>query len=200
MNHQSWLGFNVEGVKWSESHGVQGSHQGAGVLYFGLPYMLKAKRCVCLGSGAGFVPLMMLSAQKRLITEGLLDNTDVVLVDADIGIWGRPVYQSGDDIDSNVRLVKKLTSEAVGELSDINYLHVDADHSYEGVLEDLENYYPLMTGDWAITVHDTHNIENPHLPIGSWKAAQEFADCHNLSLSNYRVGCGTAVIRRKDGG
>jgi hypothetical protein len=192
--------FDVEGIEWSESHGVVGKHQGAGVLYFGLPYMLRAKRCVCLGSGAGFVPLMMLSAQKRLITEGLLDKTDVVLVDADIGIWGRPVYQSGDDINSNIHLIKKLTSDAVHELSDINYLHVDADHSYEGVLEDLENYYNSMSGDWAITVHDTHNESNQHLPIGSWEAAKEFSSRHNLSLSNFRVGCGTALIRKQDGG
>lgn len=191
--------FDVEGVKWSESHGVVGGHVGAGVLYFGLPYMLRAKRCVCLGSGAGFVPLMMLSAQNRLISDGLLDAADVVLVDADIGIWGRPVYQSGEEINPAVRLVKKLTADAVDELSDINYLHVDADHSYEGVMADLENYYNLMSGDWAITVHDTHNESNQHLPIGSWQAAQDFAAKHNLSVMNFKVGCGTAVIRRHDG-
>lgn len=188
--------FDVSGVQWSESHGVAGEHQGAGALYFSLPYILQAKRCVCLGSGAGFVPLMMMSAQNRLISEGVLDKTDVTLVDADIGIWGRPVYQSGEQIHQDVRLIKKLTVDAVHELSDINYLHVDADHSYEGVLADLENYYPLMSGDWAITVHDTHNTSNQHLPIGSWKAAQEFTQKHNLSIMNFRVGCGTAVIRK----
>lgn len=188
--------FDVPLLKWSESHGVHDGHQGAGALYFGLPYMLKAKHCVCLGSGAGFVPLQMLSAQRRLVAEGVLQGTDVVLVDADIGIWGRPVYKSGSDIDPAVTLIRKLTSEAVSEIEQINYLHVDADHSYDGVLEDLENYLPKMAGDWAITVHDTHNVANSHLPIGSWEASVEFARRHGLALMNFRVGCGTALIRR----
>lgn len=190
---------DFSGLKWSESHGVEGKHIGAGMLYFGLPYMLRAERCVCLGSGAGFVPRMMVAAQQRLIEEGLLSKVDVTLVDADIGIWGRPVYQSGEDIHPQVRLVKKLTAEAVGEVGPINFLHVDADHSYEGVTEDLVNYLPLMTGDWAVTVHDTHNPNNAHLPIGSWRAAEEFAYRCGFAITNFKVGCGTALIRPVNG-
>lgn len=191
--------FDVGNVIWSESHGVFGDHQGAGALYFGLPYMLQAERCVCLGSGAGFVPLMMLSAQRRLIQEGMLERVDVILVDANMGPWGRPVYGSGQDIDPDIVLHKTLTSEASKFLSGINYLHVDADHSYEGVMADLQGYLPLMVGDWAITVHDTHNVRNAHMNIGSWEAAQDFCREHGLGLLNFKVGCGTAVIRRRDG-
>lgn len=191
--------FDVAPLKWSESHGVQGKHQGAGALYFSVPYMLQAKMCVCLGSGAGFVPLQMLSAQRRLKHEGILEETNVTLVDADIGPWGRPIYKSGGDIDRELRLVKKLTAEAVDDVADINYLHVDADHSFEGVLADLENYYPKMSGDWAITVHDTHNPAEDKLSIGSWRAATAFVSRHKLGLLNFKVGCGTALIRPVDG-
>lgn len=106
--------FEVPLVKWSESHGARDGHMGVGALYFSLPYMLQAQHCVCLGSGAGFVPLMMLAAQRRLIQEGRLAKTDVTLIDADVGIWGRPVYASGEAIDPELKLIKKLTSEGEG--------------------------------------------------------------------------------------
>lgn len=191
--------FGVPPLKWSESHGVEGDHQGAGALYFGLPYMLRAKRCVCLGSGAGFVPLQMLGAQRRLVQEDVLSGTDVSLVDANVGIWGLPVYESGAEIDPELRLVKKLTADAVSELSDINYLHVDADHSYDGVLSDLLAYIPKMSGDWAVTVHDTYNPENAHLGIGAWEASVDAANELGLSVMNFKVGCGVALLRRRDG-
>lgn len=191
---------NYSHLKWSESHGVEGNHVGAGMLYFGLPYMLRAKRCVCLGSGAGFVPMMMVAAQQRLVEEGLLERVDVTLVDADTGIWGRPVYQNGADISPHVRLIKKLTDDAVEDVGPgVTYLHVDADHSYLGVTRDLRNYMALLEGDWAITVHDTHNVENTHLPIGSWQAAEDFANRYQLSVTNFKVGCGTALIRPVNG-
>lgn len=191
--------FDVPALKWSESHGVDRDHQGAAVLYFGLPYMLRSARCVCLGSGAGFVPLQMLSAQRRLVREGLLRETNVVLVDADVGQWGRPVYKSGEDIDPDIRLVKQLTSDAVYSVGWINYLHIDADHSYEGVTADLEAYLPKLVGDWAVTVHDTFPPEGNTLPIGAWSAAKDFGVRHGFVVSNFRVGCGTALIRRGDG-
>lgn len=194
------FGFDYSQLKWSESHGVTGAHLGAGMLYFGLPYMLRAKRCVCLGSGAGFVPMMMVAAQQQLVSEGLLERADVTLVDADVGIWGRPVYQHGTDISPHVRLVKQFTRDAMGEVGGgVQFLHVDADHSFDGVMEDLVNYLPLMSGEWAITVHDTHNVENQHLPIGSWDAAKQFAEQNDLVVTNFHVGCGTALIRPVNG-
>src|SRR5581483_11571155 len=134
--------FDVPQVKWSDSHGAVDGHQAAGALYFCLPYMLKAKTCVVLGSGAGFVPMMILAAQRRLIKENVISKLDVTLVDAHTGIWGLPVYQTGGDIDPDLKLVKQLSADAASSFANIDYIHVDADHSYEGVTSDLECYFP----------------------------------------------------------
>jgi len=189
--------INVPSVKWSESHGADGEYKGAGAMYFTLPYMLKSKHCVCLGSGSLYVPMMMLEAQKHLLRFGFINSLKVTLVDADTGIWGRPTYMDST-MPEGIELVRKLTKDAAAELSDINYLHVDADHSFEGAYEDLQNYYPLMTGDWAITIHDTHNESNAHLPIGTWRAAEKFSSENNLELINFKIGCGTALIRKRN--
>ena len=66
---------------WCRSHGSsQGSEDlSAGMLYYALAYSFKAKTCVCLGSGGGFVPRLMRQAQRDLGLEGsrtlLVDGT-----------------------------------------------------------------------------------------------------------------------------
>jgi hypothetical protein len=189
--------FDVGPMAWADSHGAEANgHLGAGAIYFALPYMLKARTCVCLGSGAGFVPLLMLAAQRRLVSEGILCGTDVTLVDADIGIWGRPTYKTGKDIDPELKLVRQLTSVAAAQFTAIDFLHVDADHSYAGVKEDLECYFPRLSRQWAITVHDTDNpgAIRAGLPIDAWAAASDFSRERGISLIHFGVGCGTALL------
>jgi len=189
--------FDVGPMAWADSHGAEtNGHLGAGAIYFGLAYALKARTCVCLGSGAGFVPLLMLAAQRQLVSEGILRGTDVTLVDADIGIWGRPIYGSGKDIDPDLKLVRQLTSAAAAQFNGIDFLHVDADHSYEGVKADLESYFPRMSSHWAITVHDTDNpgAIRVGLPLGAWAAASDFSRERGIPIMHFRVGCGTALL------
>jgi len=186
----------IESSKWSESHGAEGSHLGMGLFYFGIPYVLKARHCVCLGSGAGFVPKLMHKAQSVLIEEGIIENHRITLVDANTGPWGLPVYQDGIDGYQEITLIKAMTNDAVGLVDDIDYLHVDADHSYDQVLNDLNNYGSKMNGNhWAITIHDTHNFSDAdHPEIGSYQAAFDYAQAMNYYFTNFRVGCGTGLI------
>lgn len=184
--------------KWSESHGAVNNYSGMGTIYYGLTYLLKAKKCVCLGSGGGFVPKIMVEAQKTLVTENLIPNKiDVSLIDADIGIWGRPVYQESIPYYPEINLVKKLTDDACTEFSDIDYLHVDADHTHEQVYKDLSNYGSRMSSRyWAITIHDTNNIgaHKRGLPIGCYSAAKQWANDNNHDMVNFAIGEGTALI------
>lgn len=184
--------------KWSESHDAYAGYAGVGMLYFSIPYMIKARKCVCLGSGAGFVPKIMLEAQKELVKNNLIDNTDVNLVDANIGPWGRPVYGDDGIIGyDEIKFHKMMTNEAYELFDDINYLHVDADHSYDQVLDDLNNYGSRLskTSMWAVTVHDTYNFsDGDHPEIGSFMAAKDWADTNCMSMINFPFGCGTALI------
>jgi len=186
---------SVISSKWSESHGAYEKYLGLGMLYFSLAYITQARRCVCLGSGGGFVPKLMVQAQKALIADRVINDIDVVLVDANTGPWGLPNY--GDDGIPGypeIRLVRKLTSEAACDLSGIGYLHVDADHSFEGCLADLEAYGAIMQGTfWAITVHDTREVHhNP--PIGTYKACKIYAELHDLDMVSMPHGTNTTLL------
>jgi hypothetical protein len=188
-------------TKWSESHGAEGSNPGMGFFYYGLPYVLKASRCVCLGSGAGFVPKMMYKAQQDLISEGSIYEINISLVDADIGPWGRPNYEGGINDYPEIVRIKSLTDDAVDLFNNIDYLHVDADHSYDQIYKDLSNYGTRMNGNkWAITVHDTFNpSDGDHPPIGSYHASVDWARDNGHDIVNFPIGCGTALIMPKVG-
>ena len=57
---------------WCSSHGADNGSEdlGAGLLYYSLAYSIRARTCVCLGSGGGFVPRLMRQAQRDLDLEG----------------------------------------------------------------------------------------------------------------------------------
>lgn len=186
----------IETSKWSESHGAQDEYLGMGVLYYSIPYALEASTCVCLGSGAGFVPKLMHKAQEDLSREGRILVPNVYLIDANIGPWGRPVYEDQIEDYPFIKIIKKITDEAVNDVSEINYLHVDADHSYEQVYTDLDNYGKRMSGNrWAITIHDTNNpSDGDHPPIGCYSASVDWARDNKHDIVNFQVGCGTALI------
>jgi len=189
--------------QWSESHGAVGKHAGMGAFYFSLPYSLRASSIVCLGSGAGFVPKLMVQAQKCLINEGLLTEYNTNLIDANIGPWGLPVYTPlGIDGFPEINLIVDKTDNCHHLFPSIDYLHVDADHSYEQAYKDLVNYGSKMNQHkvWAITVHDTNNgSDGDHPEIGSYQAAIDWSRENNHDMVNFAVGCGTALIMPRVG-
>lgn len=181
--------------KWFESHGAGGSYLGAGMLYYSVPYLLEARRCVCLGSGGGFVPAMMAEAQRDLVALGRIAKVGVTLIDAGDGgtsgespAWSTWFFEQYPEVE----LIKGLTDDVVGQVSDINYLHVDADHHYDHALADLMNYGARMNGRWAITAHDTMT-RNPGF-VQAWRAIQDYIQHTGHRCVNFPIGEGSALI------
>ena len=197
--------INLAHLKWSESHGANPIHAGCGVLYYSLPYMMKSKKCVCLGSGGGFVPAYMVEAQKTLVNENILSSIDVTLVDANIGPWGLPIYQNESYFNKigypEIKLLVDTTKNAASTFNNIDYLHIDADHSYQGVLEDLNDYKDKMSSKSIITLHDTNNsVVCGGVKLGVWKAIKDFiADNPKYSVINFNIGAGTAILGTMNG-
>ena len=142
---------------WADSHGAGGEDLGAGMLYYSLVYMKKAKLCVCLGSGGGFVPRMMKQAQRDCKLRG----ARTILVDGNMGDFGRPMWLSNTHFFKqefpDVEILIMRTCEAAKAHPEwkIDYLHIDADHSFEGAYADFLDFFPLMKKNGVITFHDT---------------------------------------------
>ena len=133
---------------------------------------MRAKTCVCLGSGGGFIPRIMTQARVDLhdqkIFSGLKqmewgDCGTTFIVDADNGVGGftdwtdkRSFFRKNFDC----RVILDTTENAfynffVKEDIKIDYLHIDAGHSYDDVKNDFTLYSSILSDYGVISIHDT---------------------------------------------
>jgi hypothetical protein len=192
---------------WCVSHGSgEGSTDlGAGILYYALAYAHRARTCVCLGSGGGFVPRLMRQAQRDL---GLEDSR-TFLVDAagtvsapGREIWGRPCWADEDSTFRRnypeIEILFQLTKDAFHEYFvpnkvTIDFLHIDADHHYEGAKLDWDLYSTLVADDGVITLHDTVNYREP---CGVPQLVQEIRGETRYEVIDFPISYGTAIVRK----
>lgn len=201
----------VGGDRWSTSHGtnLESDFLGAGMIYYALAYSMRARTCMCLGSGGGFVPRTMRQAQRDL---GLEPSRTILVDGADkVGgerksVWGSPAWVAPDSpfrrAYPEIELVLDLTEHAytqrfAPEGLQVDFLHIDADHHYDGVKRDWELYRNLVS-DWGvITLHDTINYREP---CGVPALLAEIREDADYEVVNFPVAYGTAVVRRKTDG
>jgi hypothetical protein len=195
------LAAKLAATNYATGHGVADNNLGLALLYYALPSGLRARLCVCLGSGGGLVPALTAQAQRDLKLAG----ARTILVDAVLpeAGYGGPEGSGGwFDDDSLLRscypevwLVTCRTDEAARDFFSryarkIDYLHIDADHSATGVLTDIRNYLPFLSEHAVITLHDTR------LSSVSSALATFTEELPNYGLINFPdVGQGTAVLR-----
>lgn len=174
-------------------HGAK-SFLGGGILHYAFPYMYKSKCCVCLGSGSGFVPRLMRQAQFDL---NIHNESETILVDANMpeAGWGSPDYHNEPNFfteNFDVKIIKQTTKEALNFFKNkqIDYLHIDADHSYEWAKHDFENYSKLVPVHGIITLHDSM------VETGVPTVVQEIRDSGKYDVCNIRIGTGVAIVRK----
>ena len=91
------------------------------------------------------------------------DIGETYLVDAANGIGGKIDYSDKDSFlryQFNPRFIKDTTKNAfynyfVKKDIKIDFLHIDAGHSYEDVKQDFELYSTLVKDNGMISIHDT---------------------------------------------
>jgi len=170
-----------EPVKYRWSHGATDTHLGDGLLIYSLIMMNRAKVCVCIGTGGGFIPRIMTQARMDLWEQKIFDGNPAkewgdigttIIIDAANGVGGFT-----DWTDENSFLRNYYSPQIILDTSErayydyfvrqdikIDYLHIDGDHSYEGVKRDFELYSNLMSDNGIITIHDTdQNYHNTFL-------------------------------------
>ena len=150
-------------VSYRWTHGANDTYLGAGIFYYSIPYFLKSNVCVCLGSGGGYVPRLMTDAIWELQETDMIEMGEVYVVDATNSVNGEVDWSESDSYlreKFNPRFLNTTTEDAfynffVKRDIKIDYLHIDADHTYEGVKKDFELYSTLMNENGIISIHDT---------------------------------------------
>jgi Methyltransferase domain len=199
LNRQVIVDYMTQQAPWSGSHGADGDYLGMGLLYYAIVYILKAEVAVCLGSGGGFVPRLMRQAQRDL---GIAATSKTILVDGNYAKagWGTPTWlapgsffkREFDDIEIIIDMTRNAAMTYFKKHSvHVNYLHIDADHSFQGCLEDIETYWPFLGEGSIVTLHDTN------LPgAGVMHVVEHIRTFSNCELIDFNsIGAGTAVVR-----
>jgi hypothetical protein len=168
-------------VKYRWTHGATDFHLGDGLLIYSAIQYMRAKTCVCLGSGGGFIPRIMSQARMDLHDQKIFEGEknmewgDVgttILVDASNGVGGHTDWIEKDSFYRThfpSRVILDTTENAyynffVKEDIKIDYLHIDAGHSYEDVKKDFELYTKLLSENGIISIHDTDaSFEKEHI-------------------------------------
>lgn len=168
------------GIKYTEftpvpfrwTHGATDYHLGDGMLIYSIIQLMRYKTVVCLGSGGGFIPRIMTQARLDLHDQEIFTGDNdynhgdigaTYLVDAANGVGGIVDYIKEDHFfryQFVPRFIKETTKDAfynffVKKDIQIDFLHIDAGHSYEDVKQDFELYSTLVKPNGMISIHDT---------------------------------------------
>ena len=159
-------------VPYRWTHGATDLTLGDGLLIYSIIHYMRAKTIVCLGSGGGFIPRIMTQARVDLYDSQIFEgNRDynwgdigvTYVVDADNGIGGNIDWKTEDSFFRKTffpRVILDTTENSyynffVKEDIKIDYLHIDAGHSYDDVKNDFELYSKLLSPNGIISIHDT---------------------------------------------
>lgn len=159
-------------VSYRWTHGATDLHMGDGLLVYSFIQFIRAKVCVCIGSGGGFIPRIMTQARHDLWEQGIFEGNSqnewgdigtTIIVDAANGVGG-----FADWTEENSFLRYHFQPQVILDTSErafydyfvrqdikIDYLHIDGDHSYNGVKNDFDLYSTIMSENGIITIHDT---------------------------------------------
>jgi hypothetical protein len=169
-NGNEYSEYQPVAYRWS--HGATDYHIGDGLLIYATIQYIRAKTCVCLGSGGGFIPRIMSQARIDLHDQQIFggikamewgDCGTTILVDASNGIGGNTDWEDDESFfrtNFPCRFIIDTTENAfynyfVKEDIKIDYLHIDAGHSYEDVKNDFELYSQILSPYGIISIHDT---------------------------------------------
>jgi hypothetical protein len=211
--------MTLEPVKYRWTHGATDLHLGDGMIVYSLILFNRAKTCVCIGSGGGFIPRLMTQARRDLWEQGIFEGNNsaewgdigtTVIVDAANGVGGFT-----DWTEENSFLRKHFDPQVILETSErafydyfvrhgmkIDYLHIDGDHSYNGVKKDFDLYSTIMSENGIITIHDTdqsyhdsflvtENAKKDFVPFDGpakfVKDLEENSEWNLVKLNNFRM-------------
>ena len=82
VDGESYVELNTIKYRWT--HGATDLHLGDGLLIYSTIQYMRAKTCVCLGSGGGFIPRVMSQARMELHEQEIFTG-DKLMEWGDIG-------------------------------------------------------------------------------------------------------------------
>jgi len=183
---------------------INESDLGYGWIHYALVRMMKPKNILCIGSGFGYIPGVLAQACKDA-KSGHVDFVDAGYGPNDKNHWtGKAFWKTkkGREIFDNFGLKKWLTlylmlshEYAKKNKRQYEYIYIDADHSYRGVLGDYQLFWPRLREGGFMAFHDI-NIKKT-LAEGKYGVYKLWKSIKNKSAFEFKfVGSGLGIIQK----
>ena len=116
--------IKLDPVSYRWSHGATDDHLGDGLIIYSIIQYMRAKVCVCLGSGGGFIPRIMTQARIDLHSQNIFEGDPnynwgdigtTYIVDAMNGIGGTVSWFNEESFFRRVfspRIIAETTADA----------------------------------------------------------------------------------------
>lgn len=197
---QDFIKFNITNdgedkpVPFRWSHGATDFDMGDGLIIYSLIQFMRAKNCVCIGSGGGFIPRIMTQARIDLHKNGIFEGKPdynwgdigaTYVVDPCNGIGGESNIWSDEGFFRKTfypRFIKETSEKAYHDFFvlqgiKIDFLFIDGDHSYEGVSLDFNLYQNIISDHGIIAIHDSDPLYSSNFVVSE----DQRKDFHDFS-------------------
>lgn len=179
-------------------HGVNSKtgNLGFGLIHYSIVNTLRPERILCIGSERGFIPAILALACKDN-HYGHVDFVDAGKNTSDshnwggIGLWKNVHPQKYfSDFNINKYLTTYVTTSQVFAQKypqrKYEYIYIDGDHSYQGVKNDYDLYWPRLATRGFICFHDIYLKGLSHgEEFGVWKLWQELKSSHKFTFDTF---------------
>ena len=123
-------------------------------------------------------------------------TTTEKLLEKEPAPWYKDLLEFADNYKPRAKIVRNFTALAANDIEDnsLDFVFIDADHSYAGVKKDIHAWYPKVKKGGLVSGHD---IDMPEVK----KAIdEEFGSTHlsGISILGYNIGPDNIWYTRKE--
>jgi len=194
-----------------QGHAAQNAYAenpGFGLLHYALIRNMRPEHVLCLGSRGGFIPAFCALACHDN-GKGFVDFVDAGFNAnhpkgwAGVGLWSSKNFNAArhfgklaDFIAVHVELSRDFCERTETQYE---YIHVDADHSYEGVKDDFDIWWPRLLPGGIVAFHDATRKRIHTKLWGDIGVARFLDEIHlqrGLTVFELQFGQGLAMIQK----
>ena len=128
------------------------------------------------------IKLFSIDPYKHFDPKEYLDISNVPQFEQDINY--ETAKENLQELGLRSKLIRLTSTEAATTISNhsLDFVYLDGNHSYKGLMEDLNTWYPKIKKGGYLSGHDYINHVDAFADFEVKKAVDEFAKKHNLEL------------------
>jgi len=194
---------------WHELE-LESGDLGYGWIHYALIRILKPKKVLCIGSKYGFVPAICALACKdngvgrvSFVDAGYSqnDSNDKNRHWGGVGFWKKTdigKYFGRFGLEKYIEFYLMTTAEfrIKHARKKWGYIHIDGDHSYCGVRNDFDFFWPLLRKGGMVAIHDIFTKNLGSLRYGVRKFWNGLKKSKKYNMFELKGLCGLGIIQK----